>query len=755
MNQHPPLPRPYSEQRVPGASQSGNQFGPQLCWVAFRHSWLWAIPTGTVLACIAVFAVMHSFVPGYRASHLLEADQDYVVFPGVMPTIHNMANTDRQLFYNPIVIEPVLSDAKILRALKVSNAALAEAKLRDNLSVASGGTPTRMIVSFQDADPEVAALVCNAVVEAYLRKRDAMDNQRIAKLERWLEPEIAAWEAVIEERRERVEAYKVRTLGAETAPSVSMLENQNNLAHASTLRGQITDLELQLAVMDARQAMSKGEETKDTAPRINLDDIKKMKPTDSQIDLAISKDSEVREAQAMVQRYKGILLNMEDSGQVRLEGDRIIGANREYYLDMRAKRDKASSQVKTAQEAARIRVLERFDQLAEEDFQQRIVAAQRAAERLQAERLARAKQERDAIVTKLSVLQEEYEAERARLEEFGSDTAKLQFAQEELAVAGDVLKKLRDRMAALRTEQRAGHESTVQTLAAATPPKTPIEKLPLKKLVVAGGAAFVFPFLLGCLWEFRVQRVTDSATVEKCSGVAPVVGEVAILPSSDRNRRGRRMFEESIESLRANLFLSMQTKDTRSLAVASSMSGEGKSSVASQLALSIAKATGETVLLIDTDLRCPDQHDIFGLELGSGLCGVLAGEISLVEGIDCSLGDLIHVLPAGKLIGNPHRLLSPSAMREIVDMALGEYSYVVVDTAPVLSAGESLAVASAVDATLLCVMRDVSRMENVTRSMRRLEAAGANIAGTVFSGVSPRQYAYRYGDYQYAVESYS
>ena len=73
----------------------------------------------------------------------------------------------------------------------------------------------------------------------------------------------------------------------------------------------------------------------------------------------------------------------------------------------------------------------------------------------------------------------------------------------------------------------------------------------------------------------------------------------------------------------------------------------------------------------------------------------------------------------------------------------------VVDTAPVLSAGESLSVASQTDATLVCVMRDVSRSDAVLRTTRRLEAAGANVAGTVFSGVPARQYAYRYGDYRY------
>jgi putative N-acetylmannosamine-6-phosphate epimerase len=75
----------------------------------------------------------------------------------------------------------------------------------------------------------------------------------------------------------------------------------------------------------------------------------------------------------------------------------------------------------------------------------------------------------------------------------------------------------------------------------------------------------------------------------------------------------------------------------------------------------------------------------------------------------------------------------------------------VIDTAPVLSAGETLAIASTVESTLLCVMKDVSRLDSIQQTTRRLEAAGASVIGTVFSGVTSRQYAYRYGDYQYAL----
>jgi tyrosine-protein kinase Etk/Wzc len=81
------------------------------------------------------------------------------------------------------------------------------------------------------------------------------------------------------------------------------------------------------------------------------------------------------------------------------------------------------------------------------------------------------------------------------------------------------------------------------------------------------------------------------------------------------------------------------------------------------------------------------------------------------------------------------------------------YQYIVIDTAPILPAAESLTVTTVADATLLCAMRDVSRSDHVRRTQRRLEAAGANILGTVFSGVPSSVYAYRYGDYRYSKDT--
>ncbi len=746
---------------------AANAFDPWILWVTFRRCWPWAIPLGAALSGVAALLVMQGFVPRYQASYLLEANEDFVVFKGVMPVMENLARTEKSLFLNPIVLDPVLADPSLRTAPSLSDPETAEANLRKNLSIGSGGTDSRLVVGYTDSDREAAAQVCNAIVDSYLRQRDSFDNTRVNNLERWLDPEIQRWEQEVDERQKRVQALSQKTLGYAPGRSVERSDNESHMTRVSDLRSQIGELKIELALFDAIAATpitpNAGADAAVSPPATVATEIQKKVINERDIENAIDGDAKVRAAQAVVDRYAAVVLDIEVQDMVRI--------SRDYYNDMKKNLEDARETVQQERDTARSHVETELERIVEDDYQQRKAVAHRTLEWQQEQhkqqqalteqerKLAAAKNQdaqqkerenaRKALVAKLGILQAQYDEERERLEQYGGMTAELQFANDELLVASDVLTKLRGRVAAIRTERR--QDGAVRTLASATPPKTPVEAMPYKKLALASAGAFVIPFLIGLLWEYKVQRLTDAETYDKTGSLVPVLGEVSRLPTGSGSQKSRRVFEESIDSLRANLFLSLDTRHTRSIAVVSSMSGEGKSSVASQLALSMAKSTGETVLLVDGDLRRPDQHEIFGMEMGPGLTSVLAGKTSLDDAVNSSLGGLIHILPAGQLTASPHRLVTPTSIKSFIDEVLQNYQYVVIDTAPVLSAGESLAIASAVDATLICVMRDVSLKESVVRTTRRLEAAGATVAGTVFSGVSARQYGYRYGNYHYAL----
>ena len=255
-----------------------------------------------------------------------------------------------------------------------------------------------------------------------------------------------------------------------------------------------------------------------------------------------------------------------------------------------------------------------------------------------------------------------------------------------------------------------------------------------------------------------MRRVTSAEQLQQ-EAALPVVGEIARLPVRSAAAIGGHhrendyqltLFEESIDSLRTELFLAHEPEDIRVLAVSSAVSGEGKSSVAAQLAVSLARSSGQTTLLIDGDMRSPDLHRIFQIDLQPGLAGVLEGSSRLREAINKNWSEHVHILPAGQLTRSPHKLLGSDRFRRLLEQVRLHYRYVIIDTPPILAASESMVMARDADGTLICAMRDVSREGHIQMTYRRLMSVGAKPIGTVLSGVPTRQYARRYGSYAYS-----
>jgi capsular exopolysaccharide synthesis family protein len=241
----------------------------------------------------------------------------------------------------------------------------------------------------------------------------------------------------------------------------------------------------------------------------------------------------------------------------------------------------------------------------------------------------------------------------------------------------------------------------------------------------------------------------------RASTSLPVVGEIAALPKSISggagrdSRRGMSLFEESIDSLRTGIRLSRSLQDVRVLAVASAVSQEGKTSLASQLAISMARASKGTVLLIDADVRAPDVDQIFEIPNDLGLADVLAGEADVDEVIYTDYSPRLHLLPAGQLQMHPHELLGETSFREILARLKARYRYIIIDTPPILSASEALVFATHADASILCTRRGYSRVRQTREAYNRLVQADANPIGVVINGVPVSRYAYAYGQYRY------
>lgn len=201
---------------------------------------------------------------------------------------------------------------------------------------------------------------------------------------------------------------------------------------------------------------------------------------------------------------------------------------------------------------------------------------------------------------------------------------------------------------------------------------------------------------------------------------------------------------EGYRRLRTNLRLIPSGRSTNVLAVTSALPGEGKTSTAVNLAAALAE-NGESVCLVDADLRRARVADTLGLSHHVGLTTVLFGQTVLDDALQ-RLGGFT-VLASGPLPPNPTELLGAEAMRRMLRELAGRFDHVLVDTGPVLPVADAAVLASAVDGYLLVVRARRTTRRELARSVRALKHTGTALTGTVLNRASGRgewtSYRYR------------
>lgn len=171
------------------------------------------------------------------------------------------------------------------------------------------------------------------------------------------------------------------------------------------------------------------------------------------------------------------------------------------------------------------------------------------------------------------------------------------------------------------------------------------------------------------------------------------------------------------------------------LMVTSTMSGEGKTLTALNLAIALAKEYDHTVLLVDTDLRRPSVHKFLGIKPKKGLIQCLKEGLPLNEVlIKTGIGKLV-VLPAGGTLDDPVEFLSSNRMKELVLELKSRYPdrYVIFDTPPMLHFADAQVLKESIDATLFVVRHRMAKVQHVKKIIRDLQ--DANLLGVVYNDI--------------------
>jgi capsular exopolysaccharide synthesis family protein len=298
-------------------------------------------------------------------------------------------------------------------------------------------------------------------------------------------------------------------------------------------------------------------------------------------------------------------------------------------------------------------------------------------------------------------------------------------------VANDMSKKLES----IDVELSAGNTTEqIQKLqpAVVTPS---INKTQHYSIAIMGGLT---AFALTCLgigyMEFCNRRLNGPDQVDEGLGIR-VVGTLPSVSgqSGDANSLVAKV-TAAIDSVRTILMHDSTSKRRQVVLVTSAAAGEGRTTVASQLAASLARA-GRRTLLVDGDLRRPRLHELFDVTLEDGLCEVLRAEVDVADVIRPTHSEGLWLLTAGYCDRDAIQALATEQMQPIFDKLRAEYDFIIVDGAPVLGISDALIFGQYSDGVILSVRRDHSQMPKIYQAAEMLRGVGIRVIGAVVNSV--------------------
>lgn len=179
--------------------------------------------------------------------------------------------------------------------------------------------------------------------------------------------------------------------------------------------------------------------------------------------------------------------------------------------------------------------------------------------------------------------------------------------------------------------------------------------------------------------------------------------------------------------------------------VVSSLPGEGKTTVAANLAVMLAQAD-RRVVVISADMRRPRLHELFGLSNGRGLSDVLGGDLSLPDCVFATQLPNLLVCPAGPIPPDPAEMLQSDRMQELLATLRQTADFVLLDCPPVLTVADPLGLAFMADAALFVIDSTGTKRSEVAEARYRLEQVGTILLGGVLNKMpAPARGRYGYG----------
>ncbi|BDA72731.1 Lipopolysaccharide biosynthesis [Calothrix sp. PCC 7716] len=359
--------------------------------------------------------------------------------------------------------------------------------------------------------------------------------------------------------------------------------------------------------------------------------------------------------------------------------------------------------------------------------------------------------ERAAVAEKLQLTQNNIAQLRNRLTQLPLQQQPLTALIRKREEAAASLKFLQAKFEEARIAE-AQKVSNLQVIQAAKPSSTANSPKPNVVLALAGAFGLLLATGVIILLEVMDNTIHDASEAEELLKL-PLLGVLPRLPAKTLALEPADGFLDNVALVEPYrmLFKSLEfrTSELQLLVVSSTISGEGKSIVASHLAAVSAMLSRRT-LIIDADLRRPVQHTIFNLPGKPGISDIVEGNISLKEAVQPTEIENLSVLTCGGIYGRPSQILESAAMKKLIAEAAANYDFVIIDTPPLSACADTATLAKQCEGVLMVTRPNITVKEVLQRAVSELNNNHIPIVGVVVNGMTSQTEQY----YRYPMSGY-
>lgn len=289
--------------------------------------------------------------------------------------------------------------------------------------------------------------------------------------------------------------------------------------------------------------------------------------------------------------------------------------------------------------------------------------------------------------------------------------------------------------------------SIITPAQAPTLPSAPNTRLYLLFGFIAGLAAGVGSAVLRTTLDNRVRGEADLRRVTE----APLLGGISFDQEASKKplltqAAPQSPRAESFRQLRTNLQFANVSGQAKTVLITSSLPGEGKSTTATNLAIALSEA-GQSVCLVDADLRRPMVNEYLGLDRSVGLTTALVGGASIDDVLQPWGEGNLYVLVSGQIPPNPSELLGSQAMGHLINELEVSFDTIIIDAPPLLPVTDAAVLAQHVGGVVLVVGVQKIKQHDLEKSLKALQMVGSNVLGVVLNRLpskGPDAYTYSY-----------